>query len=384
MYDFISIDFETANNNMNSACSVGIVAVKNQEIVKTDYFLIKPPTDEFSSKNISIHGLTYNMVKDSENFSKIWEQLKFYFENTYFVIAHNAQFDMSVLRCCLDEYALYIQDFPYIDNINIAHECSSYELQGNSLQAAADFYCVNIKNHHNALNDAEAVANIIIQILKVQEQKNFIWLTAFNTFKVKKFYELNTTRTFISSKKRVKYSESTISMQELKTLATQIISDNVVEIDEIRFISSWVQNHQSLAGNYPFDKISELCLSVLADDVVTATEEAEMLSLLTQFVNPIKTSCTECSIDFESKLFVLTGDFEFGSKKDIENKIIAKGGSCKNNLTKQADYLIIGGAGSDNWKFGNYGGKVAKALEMQEKGHHILILKEEDLINCFE
>ena len=53
-------------------------------------------------------------------------------------------------------------------------------------------------------------------------------------------------------------------------------------------------------------------------------------------------------------------------------------------MTKKTDYLIVGGAGSDNWKFGNYGAKVSKALEMQENGHPIVILKESDLMQCFE
>ncbi|AMJ40958.1 exonuclease domain-containing protein [Anaerotignum propionicum] len=384
MYDFIAIDFETANNNLNSACSIGIVAVKNQEIVKTEYFLIKPPTAEFLMKNVDIHGITFEMVKTESNFFEVWEQLKEYFANTHFVIAHNAQFDMSVLKCCFNEYSIDIHNFHYIDNIHITHLCSPGNLQNNTLKTAADLYGVDIDNHHNALSDALAVANIIINILKTHRHESFILLAAHRNFTIKNFYELNCTNFFISSKNRIKYSNNTISMQELKELAEQIISDNLIEIDEIIFIKDWIQEHQSLAGNYPFDKISALCSLILEDGILTDSEADEMLCLLSQFVNPIETSCTECSIIFEEKLFVLTGDFDSGSKSDITEMIISKGGSCKDNLTKKADYLIVGGAGSDNWKYGNYGGKVAKALEMQEKGHTILILKEKDLINCLE
>ena len=38
MYDFITIDFEIANKNMDSACSIGITAVKDCEIIKKEYF----------------------------------------------------------------------------------------------------------------------------------------------------------------------------------------------------------------------------------------------------------------------------------------------------------------------------------------------------------
>lgn len=42
MFDFIAIDFETANTNMNSACSIGIVAMKNGIEADEFYSLIKP------------------------------------------------------------------------------------------------------------------------------------------------------------------------------------------------------------------------------------------------------------------------------------------------------------------------------------------------------
>jgi len=35
--------------------------------------------------------------------------------------------------------------------------------------------------------------------------------------------------------------------------------------------------------------------------------------------------------------------------------------------------------GSDAWKFGNFGGKIARALELQEKGAKVLIVAEEEL-----
>ena len=42
MKDFAAIDFETANNERSSVCSVGIVIVRNGEIVDSFYSLIQP------------------------------------------------------------------------------------------------------------------------------------------------------------------------------------------------------------------------------------------------------------------------------------------------------------------------------------------------------
>ena len=47
MKNFAAIDFETANQQRTSVCSVGIVIVRNGEIVDSYYSLIKPEPEYF-------------------------------------------------------------------------------------------------------------------------------------------------------------------------------------------------------------------------------------------------------------------------------------------------------------------------------------------------
>jgi DNA polymerase-3 subunit epsilon len=42
MQDFAAIDFETASGNRSSFCSVGVVIVRNGQIVEKNYRLICP------------------------------------------------------------------------------------------------------------------------------------------------------------------------------------------------------------------------------------------------------------------------------------------------------------------------------------------------------
>lgn len=42
MQDFAAIDFETANYNRSSVCAVGVVIVRDGEIVDSFYSLIQP------------------------------------------------------------------------------------------------------------------------------------------------------------------------------------------------------------------------------------------------------------------------------------------------------------------------------------------------------
>ena len=56
--DFAAIDFETANNERSSVCSVGIVIVRNGEIVDTFYSLIQPEPNYYNYWCSQVHVLT--------------------------------------------------------------------------------------------------------------------------------------------------------------------------------------------------------------------------------------------------------------------------------------------------------------------------------------
>jgi DNA polymerase-3 subunit epsilon len=93
-YDFIALDFETANRNLNSACALGIAAFRGKEVVHNSAILIDPRTDEWLFYDI--HGIRPSEVQDAPMFSEVLTQLYPLLEKTY-VIAHNAtRFDSLV------------------------------------------------------------------------------------------------------------------------------------------------------------------------------------------------------------------------------------------------------------------------------------------------
>ena len=48
MKDFAAIDFETANEQRTSVCSVGVVIVRNREIADSYYSLIRPEPEYYT------------------------------------------------------------------------------------------------------------------------------------------------------------------------------------------------------------------------------------------------------------------------------------------------------------------------------------------------
>ncbi|WMJ88901.1 exonuclease domain-containing protein [Anaerocolumna sp. MB42-C2] len=207
-YDFIAIDFEIANNNMNSACSVGIAAVKDLKIVESEYHLIKPPTDNFRKENTEVHGITLDDVKNADSFPIIWEKIKKYFGS--FVIAHNAHFDMSVLKNSFDTYDMEIPQFYYLDSITISNTICSTAI-GTSLKDRTDYFSIDLQNHHNALEDATACANIVICSIKAGDMISLAdYINKYYTVNPHSFSDIKANKTFNASK-RPAYSNVKIS-----------------------------------------------------------------------------------------------------------------------------------------------------------------------------
>lgn len=157
LMNFTSIDFETANSKRNSACSVAVVVIENGRMVDAYSTLIKPPEMDFEEGNIKIHGITPDMVENAPNFAQIWPTLRSYLENKV-VIAHNANFDMGVLRNCIWQYHLAKPHFTTACTVQISRKVWP-NLPNHRLNTMGDFFQIKF-HHHDALDDAKVCAKI--------------------------------------------------------------------------------------------------------------------------------------------------------------------------------------------------------------------------------
>lgn len=105
MLNFTAIDFETANSYRGSPCSVGLVRVRDGQVVDERHWLIRPPVgaDWFDRWNTSIHGITADMVADAPRWSEVLPDIVSFIGDDV-VVAHNAAFDTGVIRyaCAVD------------------------------------------------------------------------------------------------------------------------------------------------------------------------------------------------------------------------------------------------------------------------------------------
>jgi DNA polymerase-3 subunit epsilon len=153
---FVALDFETANSSRDSACSLAIIRVESLEVVSRTYRLIRPPSPNFMFTGI--HGITWRDVKNEPTFEDLWHEFRPLFEGISFIAAHNASFDRSVMNACCTSYGLLPPTPPYLCTVRLARQ--TWNLNPAKLPNVCSYLGLKLE-HHNALSDAEACANIV-------------------------------------------------------------------------------------------------------------------------------------------------------------------------------------------------------------------------------
>jgi len=166
--NFIAIDFETANSNRSSICSLGIAIVENGKITETKHILVKPTPNYYDGRNVAIHGISDKHTKDKKTFLEQWRELKPYFHKKV-IVAHNASFDCSALRYALDEAKLAYPDLDYHCTYRLAQV--ALNLPGYRLNEVSSHFNIRL-DHHNAESDAKACALIAIKLVEKHKAKS--------------------------------------------------------------------------------------------------------------------------------------------------------------------------------------------------------------------
>ena len=153
---FTSIDFETAQGYRHSICQVGIVRVENGMITEEINLLVQPPENYYWEKLIDIHGITPEDTANEPTFDKIWHQIEHLIKDQD-VVAHNGiSFDFPVLDKTLEYYGMTAPQY---------NKHCTYRLYNDNLASLCKAYNIPL-NHHAALSDARACAELFLRYSK--------------------------------------------------------------------------------------------------------------------------------------------------------------------------------------------------------------------------
>ncbi|MDY3928735.1 MAG: PolC-type DNA polymerase III [Clostridia bacterium] len=176
---FVVFDIETTgiNEDICGITEIGAVKIENGRI--TDYFSTFVNPQMPIPKNIQeLTGITDNMVKDAPTEREITPKF-LEFSKGCVLVAHNAMFDTGFIRKNAKECNLEF-DFPILDTLMLAR-CLYPNLNNHKLNTLTKHLNIMLENHHRAVDDAKATADIFIKMIEELENMSITELDELNS-----------------------------------------------------------------------------------------------------------------------------------------------------------------------------------------------------------
>ena len=166
---FVVFDLETTgfSNKNDKITEIGAVKVKNFEIVDRFNELINPEKD-ISYKVQELTGITNDLIKDKPTIEEILPRFMEFIGDSV-LVAHNAEFDIGFINQKCKEMNIEFKN-KSVDTLMLARILLPH-LKRFKLNNLTKELGVPLHNHHRAVDDAAATAQIFIKFLEMLEKK---------------------------------------------------------------------------------------------------------------------------------------------------------------------------------------------------------------------
>jgi len=182
------------------------------------------------------------------------------------------------------------------------------------------------------------------------------------------------------------------SLGELLGLARGLMADQELTDSEIHFLHEWLEERYSMTSSFPGNVIHERIKEVLEDGVVTEEERSHLVDTLNMLIeNRLEDLAEQVDltelwfddvglIDFNKARFCLTGNFVYGPSDVCKVAIEQRGGTVTPSVSDEAQYLVVGGLGLDEWRTGGLGAEIESAMRLRAKGKSVKIIPEDSWV----
>jgi len=160
---YVAFDVETPNRASARMSAIGLTIIEDGAIVGSRYTLVNPQT-HFDAFNVRLTGIDELSVKGAPTFPEAWEELSAVFGDSV-LVAHNAPFDLRVLKSCLTSYGIaWRPEVSYLCTVQMGRRL----LPGmpHRLNDLCDHFGITL-THHHAASDAQACAQILLRYLEL-------------------------------------------------------------------------------------------------------------------------------------------------------------------------------------------------------------------------
>ena len=159
----IAFDVETPNAWNDRISAIGIAVIENGAVTRTFSTLVNPET-RFDAFNISLTGITPDMVRSAPAFPALWQRIGAFMQSGV-LIAHNAPFDLRVLACCLKDYGIGgPRTLRYACTVQMGRKCYP-TLPNHRLDTLCAYRRIPL-DHHRADSDSLACGLLLLDYLK--------------------------------------------------------------------------------------------------------------------------------------------------------------------------------------------------------------------------
>ncbi|MCK9988846.1 MAG: hypothetical protein AzoDbin1_05318 [Azoarcus sp.] len=185
------------------------------------------------------------------------------------------------------------------------------------------------------------------------------------------------------------------AVEHLLGICTGLVADNSIVDEEVKFLDLWLSQYPDVTTSWPGKVIAERVGSILADGVITAAEQEDLLETLKGVCGfqLAETGSAEAaiasipfdddpSIYFDGRSFCFTGRFLFGTRAKCEREVLNRGSIATDRVTGNLEYLVVGSVIEPSWAHTSYGRKIEKAIDYIDKGHGIAIVSERQWIEA--
>ncbi|MBU5306529.1 PolC-type DNA polymerase III [Clostridioides mangenotii] len=175
---FVVFDIETTgfSNTNDKITEIGAVKIKDYKVVDRFSELVNPEKD-ISYKIQELTGITNDLVKDKPTIEEVLPKFMDFIDNSV-LVAHNAEFDTGFIAEKCRQMGIEYNS-KSVDTLMLAKVLLP-DLKRHRLNVVAKALGIPLLNHHRAVDDAEATANIFIKFLNMLKEKGANTLSEVN------------------------------------------------------------------------------------------------------------------------------------------------------------------------------------------------------------
>ncbi len=161
---FVVFDIETTglSNEKDEITEIGAVKVENGVITDRWSSFVNPGRP-IPPKIVELTSITDDMVADAPKINEILPDF-FEFCKGCVLVAHNAKFDIGFIKVAAKKCGIEY-NFPQLDTLQLA-KCMYPDMGNYKLNNLEKHLSVVLENHHRAVDDAKATADIFVKMLE--------------------------------------------------------------------------------------------------------------------------------------------------------------------------------------------------------------------------